>query len=758
MKKIGTANIIWKEFDNFVKTEKEHSMKKEPGWYVSVRWSVPREIQDILWSMYTKTGEGKDADGCGCPLGEISGFKLESIRQHQDYLDSMGLSWDLLYLLDGIAVLQSGSLMIGLPDSIVFCKEYTDLDTCPELMGKYHLVSKNSAFRKEVASSIRNKQKEIDGKKKELEQLEKEKQAELEKLKQELEAKYAEKTQLIREKKKEMEEQMVQLNNQMFVLDTELYGIRCMMGETVQFVQLVKGLEAEEKVPVVFFQKIRFLDEELGKWLAVYDFDGKDITTFEDALKNREDIRERFAPGPKSVSVIRISKNNILCGASDMVSNVLDTYKKFHGKQIGILIRNGENLYVGWTDEEKVRIKDENVYLKPETREDSLEEAEVQSREEVASRYFVFSILQGVLNDGRILKVPEKINVLTPSPYLIFSMADGWLEDNRYGTFADIVERTDAPLMKGDMILTTLKIERDDAGLGNIWNNGRSTRYDAWNNDRGRGERNRTHDAHIPDRRVVPVNLVDTIDTYTITEKKFRLTVTEVPVKVIREGNTTVTQFRYDTKKTNEYLGKITSYLTVKNNKLYEKIDVKGKPPEQILAAAKAYGYVHTDAEQIMMDHHAHSYYTVFESIVHTETEKEYYVSAKKDNYWKDTDSFANMEIRPGEYLNLTFLNSVYLVYAIQNHKIGGWRRGGMTVDYGNSIPYLNKALEYIRKREKEEAAMLGRYMELYEGWQVDVSEWRLKNNYHRLTDARAGKFAKEKAGKIPAQKEKKCI
>ena len=67
MKKIGTADIIWKEFDNFVKTEKEHSMKREPGWYVSVRWSVPREVQDILWGMYTKTGEGEDPDGCGCP-------------------------------------------------------------------------------------------------------------------------------------------------------------------------------------------------------------------------------------------------------------------------------------------------------------------------------------------------------------------------------------------------------------------------------------------------------------------------------------------------------------------------------------------------------------------------------------------------------------------------------------------------------------------------------------------------------------------
>ena len=31
MKKIGTADIIWKEFDNFVKTEKEHSMKKLTG-------------------------------------------------------------------------------------------------------------------------------------------------------------------------------------------------------------------------------------------------------------------------------------------------------------------------------------------------------------------------------------------------------------------------------------------------------------------------------------------------------------------------------------------------------------------------------------------------------------------------------------------------------------------------------------------------------------------------------------------------------
>lgn len=141
------------------------------------------------------------------------------------------------------------------------------------------------------------------------------------------------------------------------------------------------------------------------------------------------------------------------------------------------------------------------------------------------------------------------------------------------------------------------------------------------------------------------------------------------------------------------------------------------------------------------------SYYTVFDHIELGEFEQKNYVSAQKGDYsyWGEKKhSYANMQIMPNEYLNLTFLNSVYLEYAIRNRKIGGWRRGSSSVDYTDSIPYLNTALEYIRKREKEEAEMLGKYMELYDGWQVDVSEWRLRHNYHRLTDTRAKKYASE--------------
>ena len=49
-----------------------------------------------------------------------------------------------------------------------------------------------------------------------------------------------------------------------------------------------------------------------------------------------------------------------------------------------------------------------------------------------------------------------------------------------------------------------------------------------------------------------------------------------------------------------------------------------------------------------------------------------------------------------------------------------------------------------IREREKDEAELLEQYMDLYDDWQVDLSEWRLAHNYHRLTDTRAQKFARE--------------
>lgn len=84
------------------------------------------------------------------------------------------------------------------------------------------------------------------------------------------------------------------------------------------------------------------------------------------------------------------------------------------------------------------------------------------TKEEVASRYFIFNILRGVIHDRDLIQIPGEMTMNGKNPYIILSMADGWIEDTRYGTFNDIVQRTDRPLIKGDMILTTLSITRDD--------------------------------------------------------------------------------------------------------------------------------------------------------------------------------------------------------------------------------------------------------------------------------------------------------
>ena len=110
----------------------------------------------------------------------------------------------------------------------------------------------------------------------------------------------------------------------------------------MQFVQLRSGRHTAIETPVVLYQKIRYLDEEMGKFLAVYDFDAEDRSLFEQALQHREDLFSLFAPPEKSISLIQISRNSIQYGDNPAVANMLTEYRSLHGTQIGILIRDGE--------------------------------------------------------------------------------------------------------------------------------------------------------------------------------------------------------------------------------------------------------------------------------------------------------------------------------------------------------------------------------------------------------------------------------
>lgn len=764
---IGTALLNMQQFHSFRKTEYEYYNKNESQkCWPNHKWKdYFYEHQDLY--EYVREGYIRLHSSIISPYKSFD----EKVEEYDSYITQMKLAWDLYYIDDEVCIIGYGDFIFGIMPSVVECTLFENLDdkNIVELRsisgisssGMNPIVPNSGISRNYMLQEIENKQSEIVKQQEKIKELEEEKRKEIQKIEAEIRAKYKEQIDYIDSLKHEMELQMKQLENQLFVLDTELYSIRCFMGETIKFSKLADGKAAAVDTPVVLYQKLRFLDEELGKITAIYDFDWDNKETFEGLLKYREDIRDLFAPPEKSVSLIRISKKNIVFGQNKAIANMLSVYQKYHGTKIGILIRNGENLYIGWTDTDKIDITDENVFLKPGTHIHANEKNyEIQTtKEEFASRYFIFSILQGILNRGELLSLPEKCSIFKHSPYIIFSMAEGWLEDNRFGSFADIVERTNnAPIQKGDLLLTTMRITRDDRYGQNIYSPS-STYFKAWDNNRGRGDKNRTHDASLDDCTIYPVNHIDTEITYAIIYDEFKCDVKERIEKEEKLSNGAVCRkIGYDLTRTDEIIkSDCKDEFTLVNGywdgrKSY---DLRKLNEEEIFNWYLDFSNRNWNLYNSNLTHHSFDKvtgsYRVIKGYEKVCTEYHYYLSAKKsDAAYRGKESFANMEVFPErESLNLTYLNSVYVLYAIQNRKIGGWRIGDTQVDYAHSLRYLNKALEYLRQREIVEATMLSSCMDLYPDWQVDVSEWRLKHNYHKLTDARAKAFAKEHRGKI---------
>lgn len=675
-------------------------------------------------------------------------YQQQFLKESHDYLSSLGLSFDLLYVGEDYVIICDSRYSYFLPLEFVTIEEYKNYDNLPvsalKSIGSDAGTSLIPAGVEDISvddvkSRMEEKTSEIEKVKLQVKALEEEKREKLEELKRQLEETYKDKFSLIEQKMQELNLLKADLEKQLLMLDTEIYGIRCYNGETVKFVKLSDGTPCGQDMPVVIHQKIRFLDEEMGKLLSIYAFDGSDydLRTFEKALVIREDIKDTFLPQKRCVCFIKVSRSGLIQLPSEQVANMLDTYEKYHGKTIGILIRNGEQIFIGWTSEDRVDLRDEKAFYGNSKTVSDEEEQHVDkesSQSEKISRYFIYSILQGVFDHGKIISIPERINILKPSPYILFSMADAWIEDNRFGQFADIVERTQRPFKKGDMILTTMRITRDDR-----YNT--KSRYERWNNDRGRGDKNRTHDAYLSDCTLYPVNCIDRTDIY----KFYYLQYPWMSYENDSPKTETVELLQ------GPPVLNSTDMDILNHEKWGHKL--KGKSPEEIYELLK--GMV----RWLRFDElHGESIYTNFHESIkrvcirryhHTELEHtrlDYFLSAQKEANWLTGKSAnANLMFYENEVLNLTFLNSVWVRYAINNRKVGSFRIGGTAVDYAQALKYLNKALSYLDEREKEEAALLSTYMELYEDWQVDLSEWKLENDIHVLTDTRAKRFAQFK-------------
>lgn len=546
----------------------------------------------------------------------------------------------------------------------------------------------------QVRDAVSERTKELDQLKQQIENTKTEQSAELAELRAEVERAMAaleeKKTALMTEleqKREALQEQVEDMNNQIFLLESQIYAIRCYMGETVRFSRVREGRNAPDNEPIVLYQKLRYLDDEMGRLASVYDLTASNLPMFEKFLASSPVALDTFAPSERCVTLVRLSKTGLRFYRSEVYGNMLDSYKLYHGNTVGIIIRNGENVYIGWTDPEEVHVTEDfimnvnpkeyrvnNDFVGQETesqRKSRVKEERKQAKRlvaELASRIFVFNILQGIVDSSNILPLPEGVCISKESEYVVFSMADRWLPDTRYGSFTDIVERCDAnDVKKGDMVITVTALYPD-----------RAMRYDAWCNDRGRGTRNRTSDCHVSDCALYPVNLMEFDEPEITTEYDYK-------------GN------RYITSGDGSTLGEdCTNRETyeVRRQHVFVSVEKQGSDPESGIKAR------------------------------------------------------SNFELYRDEYINLEFMCSEWLLYAITTKNLGSWHVGGECVDYNYGIPYLKKSLDYVREREKKEAAILDAkkpgYTEENKTWMVALSEWKISHNVHRLTARNAAKFLAE--------------
>lgn len=769
MNKIGYADFDFEGFcswnDNFIP---ENNKMAKPSW-VGDHW------QDYF---YERQGLFKD---CLNVIGshDFKSSSVEDLKALITHLEDIGEKLWLFYYDDTACVIGYENRQFLMNPAFVkpkYLKDYSEL-TGTEMKSLTGQIS-SAGFLPSVIeeSSV----KTLSDKKSEAEKAMEDAKAEIkvkeDEIRQEMYKKIEEMKGLMQGKLDELNEKVERYQKEIFVLESQIYSIRCYTGEVIKFHQIRSGKAALKEEALILYQKIRFLDEELGKHITIFDFDGEDDKRLIPLLKTRDDIAELLAPGKKSLTILRTSRTGKFVGANEEVDNILTEYEMYHGKQLALLLRDGENLYIAWCDADNIVINEENAFYstakKTEVRAESADSA-INNADtdihEALSRYYLLAILQGMIDTKNILDFPEPVNVLDPAQrYVIFSLAEGWIVENKYGAFAEMLEKSRKnPVKKGDDIITILHLSPD-----------REWRYKKNCNDRGIGYKNRTSEAFLRSHAIYPVNLIlnDVVVEYDFEAVEVTESLGKREICCTRDGVTTkkiepCMKYTMGEKILFASIGR-----TEFNFEAYRDIKAQHRDLlECVINSENALGNVY-HSEPVLYykgdDGCEHRYnrrdYFSHEDDM-TVAEKQLYckritgcritkemphtfVSVEKNGYgsysngFKNTTYHVNLEVYENEYFPLTFFCSSWIKEVIQNGSIGNLSFPGTSPSYADMLPYLHKMLEHLKEREETERDILieagGKaFVETNSDWDAILCEWKIANNIHSLSPTRVKKF-----------------
>lgn len=581
--------------------------------------------------------------------------------------------------------------------------------------------------KKSLKISIENIQGQISSEKKKIEN-------EIEEMRQAL----REKEQALREamqvKVNELEKKKLEFEKQIFQLDYQLYLLKCLLGDSISVLHVRQGKRTPLDRPVVFYQKLRFLDEDFAKMSSLYGKVIEEKSYVERILKNDDEVFNTFCPTEKCVVLIKVSRDEVMYIRDE--TNYLERYKMSNGNRIAILIRDGENLWIVWTEEGKIWIKENFIFQAQPNLE--ITDSTKLDRDEVItddnylsnslpwrqafSRSFLIAILQGLSENNQILKFPEKVDFSIPNKYVIFSTADNQIADKKFGTLRDFMKAMNKCTNIGDMILPLKMIA------------GSFTEKDCWNNrwvenyDRGRGDKNRVRDCDIDDeiQRINHIDIPYDVDFLYDSSKHLE--------KMKLDPDCNLEALQKEELKTKEFFEAL------------ERMGNKNSLREGNILYIKKYqnarvGYVWKDTGTRWRLRSIHKLTYHPEKV----DEYKYYVSVEKpqdpfSERIRKVKVCSNVQIYLDEFINVSYLSSTILKYFLESKNLGV-----IDGNYAYVVKYLRKALDYISNRENEEIILLNRtgcrdYSKI-PNIDIFISHWKYCHELTVLTPRKAKKL-----------------
>ncbi len=498
----------------------------------------------------------------------------------------------------------------------------------------------------------------------------------------------------------ELRQRVDKMKDSIFMLELNIFALRSLFGETFTLTQLRRGKTSNS--PLVLYQKFKFLDEEFAL-LAVKEFgrfDGNHGTTTE--IFKKQCVLDVFAPSEKCITFFRTSKDKKYF-AYDSEIDGLKALEYYHENQVGMIIRNGENIWLSFIDEE-VFVED-NLFesaatwaeaerkIKPDWKgeydykNDIIEPGKTKLRDPVVKkaidRMMLFYIIEGLVQSTNIFTELKDVNLRVPSDKVIFSSADAQLTSNKYPDFKTYFSQWRDLGKEGDVRIgdTILIVERAAA-----------SHYDyTWKQEehRSRGYENRARDAE---------DIKPGLNTISFIEKQ------DEWYELDREG------------------------------KPYKTAEETGGEP--IYYRKRIYGAPDTTNPNVVC-----------------EPKYTFYVSAKRHvEDWQRMDAYGNLPSRVNnvnlklyndEFCPVDFINSNYVVSWMEQKNIGDWYRGNYVYLVENVFHSL---LKMLRGREERENTMIRIHIPTFSGTpdELDaVTEWKKTHVVRNFTEWQAKRFAR---------------